>query len=266
MHETAELIERVREKQPLIHSITNQVVINFTANGLLAVGAAPVMANAVEEAGDMASIADALVLNIGTLTSPQVKAMIKAGKAANAAGVPVVFDPVGAGATPFRNETAKKILSEVDISVVRGNAGEVGFLAGIDAKVKGVESAYQGSNRELALQAANKLGKPVVVTGKQDIITDGKQLFSGYNGNPLLTRITGAGCLLSAVVAAFLAVGDDKLKSAAAAVCFYGIAAELSAETANGPGSFQTGFLDALANLNTGQIESRIRLEEERAG
>lgn len=262
MQDMSVMLKKVKEKQPLIHNITNQVVINFTANGLLALGAAPVMANAVEEAGDMAGVADALVLNIGTLTSPQIDAMILAGKAANKKGIPVVLDPVGVGATAFRNQAAERILQEVNVSLVRGNAGEVGFLAGVDSKVKGVESAYQGSSREIAVQAAGKLGTSVVVTGKEDIITDGKRIFTGTNGDVFLTQVTGAGCLLSSVVAAFLATGEDTLEAAACAVSFYGVAAELAAKNANGPGSFQVAFLDLLASLDGETVKAHIKIEE----
>lgn len=256
-------IDQVREKQPLIHNITNQVVINFTANGLLALGAAPVMANATEEAGDMAGVADALLLNIGTLTSPQIEAMIVAGKAANQKGIPVVFDPVGVGATTFRNDAAARILREVDVTIVRGNAGEIGFLAGLDSEVRGVESAFTGSSRDVAVQAARKLGIPVIVTGKEDTITDGKRILIGENGDAILTKVTGTGCLLSSVVAAFLSVGEDTLESAAAAVSFYGAAAELAVKDAKGPGSFQTGFLDELASLDSNTFSQSIKLREE---
>lgn len=262
MEDLTKVIDKVRKKQPLIHSITNQVVINFTANGLLAIGAAPVMANAAEEAADMAGLADALVLNIGTLTSLQIEAMILAGKAANEKGIPVVFDPVGVGATPFRNEAAERILKEVNIAMIRGNAGEVGFLAGVDSSVKGVESTFEGSAQEVAVQAAQKLGIPVIVTGKADIITDGNRTFAGENGDVILTKVTGTGCLLSAVVAAFLTADEDILVSAAAAVSFYGIAGELAAGYAKGPGSFQIAFLDELALLDAQKMADYIKVRE----
>ena len=262
MNEIISLIDKVREEKPLIHNITNQVVINFTANGLLALGASPVMANAKEEAADMAGVADALVLNIGTLTSPQVEAMLAAGKAANQKGIPVVFDPVGAGATPWRNEVAARILDQVDISVIRGNAGEIASLAGTDAAMKGVDSVFRGSNEEIVAKTIKQLGVPVIVTGKEDIIASASKTYTGQNGDPVLTRVTGAGCLLSSVVAAFLTVEEDVVDAAAAAVSFYGIAAETAAETAAGPGSFQPAFLDALFHLKPEQIREKIRLKQ----
>ncbi len=255
------LINDVRRKNPLVHNITNQVVINFTANGLYALGASPVMANAIEEAGDMAGNADALLLNIGTLTSDQVDAMIEAGKAANAKGIPVVFDPVGVGATPFRNQVASQILNEVKITLVRGNAGEISQLAGLEAQVRGVDSSGSFDNKSIARQAEQTLGIPVLVTGEKDVITDGKALFEVSNGTQLLTKVTGTGCLLGAVIAAFLATGEDIVKSATAAVVYYNVAAEKAAQQAKGPGSFQLAFLDALASTTSEDVSRHAKIK-----
>ncbi|WP_053217489.1 hydroxyethylthiazole kinase [Virgibacillus senegalensis] len=261
MNEITSLLRSVRNNQPLIHNITNQVVINFTANGLLALGASPVMANAEEEAADMAAVADALVLNIGTLTSPQVNAMIKAGKAANQKGIPVVLDPVGVGATPFRNMIALKILEEIDVTLIRANAGEIAFLAGADAEMKGVDSAFQGDGQRIAVKAAKQLKTAVALTGQEDVITDGNTVYLSGNGHQLQTKITGAGCLLSSVIAAFLAVEKNKLPAAAAAVSYYGTAAEIAALQSAGPGSFQSKFLDALYQLNQEDWLEKIQLK-----
>ncbi|SDM89939.1 hydroxyethylthiazole kinase [Sediminibacillus halophilus] len=261
MNEIASLLTSVRDRQPLIHNITNQVVTNFTANGLLAMGASPVMANAEEEAADMAAVADALVLNIGTLTTPQVNAMLKAGQAANQKGVPVVFDPVGVGATSFRNMVALRILEEIDVSLIRGNAGEIAFLAGADAEMKGVDSAFQGDGRRIAVEAAKQLETAVVLTGEEDVITDGNSLYLCGNGHQLQTKITGAGCLLSSVTAAFLAVGGDKLSAAAAAVSYYGTAAEFAASASDGPGGFQSAFLDALYQVEEEGWRKKMQLK-----
>ncbi|UFT98302.1 hydroxyethylthiazole kinase [Radiobacillus kanasensis] len=254
-------INRVRAKQPLVHNITNQVVINFTANGLYAIGAAPVMTNAIEETADMAGNADALLLNIGTLSSSQVEAMMLAGKAANKKGIPVVLDPVGAGATPFRTNAARKILDEVDVSIIRGNAGEIGSLAGLDLQVRGVDSEASNNVDELAIHAAKQLQVPVAVTGPSDIVTDGVTKFVLENGHPLLTKVTGTGCLLSSVIAAFLACGDDVLESAAAAIGFYGVTAEVAAVHNIGPGSFQVAFLDALHQVGEDTVKEKIKYE-----
>nr|WP_323368610.1 hydroxyethylthiazole kinase [Radiobacillus deserti] len=253
-------IERVRERQPLIHNITNQVVINFTANGLYALGAAPVMTNAIEEAADMASNADGLLLNIGTLSSPQVEAMIQAGHAANQRNIPVILDPVGAGATTFRTEAARRILDNVNVSLIRGNAGEIGSLAGLDVKVRGVDSEGFHDFGDIAIHAAKQLQIPVAVTGEKDVITDGKQTFIVENGHSLLTKVTGAGCLLSSVTTAFIACGTDILESTAAAISFYGVVAEVAAENNPGPGSFQMAFLDALHQVDVDTFLEKMKV------
>ncbi|WP_066187627.1 hydroxyethylthiazole kinase [Gracilibacillus timonensis] len=260
------LMEQVRQEQPLIHNITNQVVMNFTANGLYAVGAAPVMAHAKEEVEEMAQQASALVLNIGTLTQEQVDAMILAGKTANKAGVPVVFDPVGVGATAFRMASAERILQEVDLACIRGNAGEIASLAGVKTEVKGVEGAQDLPMKEIAQQGFDRLQVPLVITGAQDVLINREQLIVISNGHPLLTKITGAGCLLTAVVAAFITVEDDLLEAAAAAVSYYGIAAEKAAERSNHPGSFQVSFLNELNRLSVEDIVNNQRIERGTSG
>ncbi|WP_093049433.1 hydroxyethylthiazole kinase [Salipaludibacillus aurantiacus] len=252
------LREKIRETSPLIHNITNMVVTNFTANGLYALGASPVMAYAEEEVEDMARAAQALVLNIGTLTQTEVDAMLLAGKAANKAGTPVILDPVGVGATPFRTRTAKQLLSELDISIVRGNAGEIANLSENEVEMRGVDSTANLENKaETAKHTAETWNCVVALTGETDIVTDGTQTYTLTNGHPLQSKVTGAGCLLSAVTGAFAAVHDSPLEAAAAAVSFYGIAAEVAAskEENMGPGHFQIHFLDALHQVTSEQIE-----------
>ena len=197
----------LRERKPLIHQITNYVVMNETANATLAIGALPVMAHAVEEVEEMASAAGALVLNIGTLSAPWIDAMLLAGKAANAAGAPVVLDPVGVGATTFRTETAKRILDEVDVAIVRGNAAEVAALAGLEAEIRGVEAiGAAGSGAEIARTAAARLGVVAAVTGAVDHVSDGTRTLAVANGDPLLATITGSGCISTALTGCFAAV------------------------------------------------------------
>ncbi|WP_042355911.1 hydroxyethylthiazole kinase [Bacillus rubiinfantis] len=258
------IVQKVRETNPLVHNITNVVVTNFTANGLLAVGASPVMAYASEEVAEMAKLASALVLNIGTLDSYLVEAMILAGRSANHHGVPVMFDPVGAGATRFRSESAQTILKEVKVSVIRGNAAEIANLVGENWLIKGVDAGRsRGNTVNLAIKAAKQFQTVVVVTGKEDIITDGKTVFKVKNGHPLLTKVTGAGCLLTSVVGAFVGVERDTVKAAVSAVSFYGIAAEKAAEQAvGGPGSFQIAFLDQLSSATPKDIETRSLFEK----
>ncbi|WP_157967905.1 hydroxyethylthiazole kinase [Paraliobacillus sp. X-1268] len=263
MNKITRMIELVREKEPLVHNITNEVVVNFTANGLYAIGASPVMASAIEEVGEMAKNADGLLLNIGTLTSNQAEAMIVAGKAANEKGIPVVLDPVAVGATSLRSEVASRILEEVKISLIRGNAGEISNLSGAKAEVRGVDSVGTLDNRSVAIHAAKQLGVPVMVTGVKDVITDGKELYTISNGTQLLTKVTGTGCLLGAVIAAFLTTGEKPLLAATAAVAFYDVAAERARQNASAPGSFQIAFLDALFETNAQHVSEKINITHE---
>lgn len=252
------LIKKVRDVNPLIHNITNIVVANFSANGLLALGASPVMADAVEEVGDMAKIANAVVLNMGTLNRETVEAMVIAGKSANKHDIPVVFDPVGVGATPFRTQVAQKLIQEIKLAVIRGNAAEIANLIGEQWDIKGVDAGRSNGNiMELATLAAKRLDTVVVVTGKDDIISDGTTTYVTHNGHPILTKVTGTGCLLSAVVGAFAAVEKNWLEAAAAALVFYGVAAEIAANKTDekGPGSFQIEFLNQLSLVSSSEID-----------
>ncbi|MNO72883.1 Hydroxyethylthiazole kinase [compost metagenome] len=267
-HELSALLVKVQKQKPLVHNMTNVVVTNFTANGLYALGASPVMAYAPEEVADMAKIAGAVVLNIGTLSSEQVEAMILAGLSANAHGVPVLLDPVGAGATQFRTDSALKILREVKVSLVRGNASEIANLVGEAREIKGVDAGESGSgaaaNIELAIRAARDLGTVVVITGKEDIITDGNRCRIISGGDALLTQVTGTGCLLTSVLGAFAAVEDDLIQAGTAGLAFYGAAASRAAERTaeNGPGSFQIAFLDELAKLHPHSLKGHAAVKE----
>jgi hydroxyethylthiazole kinase len=254
-------LRRLRETRPLVHQITNYVVMNETANATLAIGALPVMAHAPEEVEEMVGLAGALVLNIGTLSSSWIEAMLLAGRAANAAGVPVVLDPVGAGATRYRTETAKRILDEVDVAVLRGNAGEVATLAGVDAEVRGVESiGASASAAEVARAAASGLGVVASVTGSVDHVSNGERVVAVENGHPLLASITGTGCMSTAITGAFLAVRrDEPLEAAAEALAAFGVAGENAAPGAKGPGSFHVNLYDALAALDPALLDERAR-------
>ncbi len=251
------LIDRVREQSPLVHNMTNVVVTNFVANGLLALGASPVMAYAKEEVADMVSIANSLVLNIGTLREPEVEAMIIAGKAANEKGVPVVLDPVGAGATPYRTNTVKRLLSEVNISILRGNAAEVANVIGEEWQTRGVDvGTVEGNIADLARMAAQKLHMTVVVTGKDDVVSNGEESIIISNGDPLLTKVTGTGCLFSSVVGAFVSVESNHLLAVAGASAFYGAVAE-RAVLATGDhhvGTFQMEFLNQLMLTSSSDV------------
>jgi hydroxyethylthiazole kinase len=255
-------LRRLRETKPLVHQITNYVVMNETANATLALGALPVMAHAREEVEEMAAIAGALVLNIGTLSPHWVDAMLLAGRVANERGTPVVLDPVGAGATTFRTETAKRILDEIDVTVLRGNAGEVATLVGVDAEVRGVESIATGGNpADLARQAAKHLGLVASVTGVVDHVSDGETVIAIANGHRLMATITGTGCMSSALTGCFLAVNRDApLDAAAEALVAFGVAGEDAAVGAKGPGSFHVALYDELAALDPVTLDARARL------
>jgi len=252
----------IRERKPLVHQITNYVVMNETANATLSLGALPVMAHAVEEVEEMASVAGALVLNIGTLSEHWIEAMLLAAKAANAADVPVVLDPVGAGATRLRTETAKRILDEAEIAVVRGNAAEVATLAGREAEIRGVESiGAADSGAELAQAAASALGCVASVTGPVDHVSDGARTIAVANGDVLLGTVSGTGCMSSAITGCFLAVASTPLEAAVEALVAFGVAGEDAAVGATGPGSFHVALYDALYNLDPATLDSRAKAE-----
>jgi hydroxyethylthiazole kinase len=256
-----EALRRLRERKPLVHQITNYVVMNETANATLALGALPVMAHAREEVEEMAALAGALVLNIGTLSPHWVDAMIAAGRAANEHGVPVVLDPVGAGATRYRTDTACRILDEVAVTVLRGNAGEVATLVGVEAEVRGVESiAAGGDPGELARAAARQLGLVASVTGAVDHVSDGEAVAAIANGHELLASITGTGCMSSAVTGCFLAVAESPFDGAVEALVAFGVAGEDAANVARGPGSFHVALYDALAALDPATLSERAKV------
>jgi hydroxyethylthiazole kinase len=254
-------LRRLRDTKPLVHQITNYVVMNETANATLALGALPVMAHAKEEVGEMAQLAGALVLNIGTLSPHWVEAMILAGQIANQRGTPVVLDPVGAGATTYRTSTAKRILDEVRVAVLRGNAGEIATLVGVAAEVRGVESIDSGGDHAaLARHAASAFGLVASVTGPVDHVSDGDHVIAIENGHPLLASITGTGCMSTALTGCFLAVNpDEPLDAAAEALVAFGVAGEDAARDAKGPGSFHVALYDALAALDPDTLDARAR-------
>lgn len=253
-------LARIRAEAPLVLNVTNYVVMNTTANALLALGASPVMAHAVEEVEDMVALARAVVLNIGTLSAPWIESMRRAGVAARRRGVPVVLDPVGCGATPFRTRTVAALMAEVRPTVVRGNASEIQAMLGSGPGAKGVDSrstpdAVADDARRLAATA----GCVVSVSGPVDLIVDGTRSARFANGDPLMTRVTGMGCTASAVTGAFLAVADDPFEAAAGAMAVMGVAGEMTAAAVRGPGSFQAHFLDTLHGLAAADLAARLR-------
>jgi hydroxyethylthiazole kinase len=256
-------LEAIRERKPLVHQITNYVVMNETANATLSLGALPVMAHAPQEVEAMASAAGALVLNIGTLSDDWVEAMLIAGAAADRVGTPVILDPVGAGATEYRTETARRLLDVLEIAVVRGNAAEVATLAGREAEIRGVEAiGASGSSAELAGTAARELGCVVAVTGPVDHVSDGDRGYAIGNGHELLGTVSGTGCMATAITGCFLAVRPgEPLEAAAEALVAFGVAGEDAAAAARGPGTFHAALYDALYLLDPDTIDSRARVE-----
>jgi hydroxyethylthiazole kinase len=257
----AELLDRVRRRRPLIHHMTNWVVMNDTANATLALGALPVMSHAKEEVAEMVDAAGALVLNPGTLYPDLVEAMLIAGKRANEKGVPIVYDPVGVGATAYRNVTAERLMKDLHIDVVRGNSGEVGALAGAGGVVRGVESVEGVSDPvAVARDLARRRATVVAITGKRDILSDGTRVLGVDNGHEMLKTITGTGCMATTVIAVFCAVESDRLLAAASALAGYGLAAQNAARRARGPGSFREALLDSLYHLKPSDLVKGARI------
>lgn len=258
--ELIEDLEQVRSKSPLIHNITNYVVMNNTANALLSIGASPVMAHAKDEVAEMAGIASALVINIGTLDAAWVDSMIIAGKTASAKNTPIILDPVGVGATSYRTKVCKQIIDECKPTIIRGNASEIIALCNSNVKTKGVDST---DSSESALDSAKLLAQQtnaiVVISGQTDYITDGTNVETVNNGNPMMARITGMGCTASAMVATFAAINNNPFKAGIHAMTVMGIAGEIAASKSKGNGSLQVNFLDELYNLSAETIQKTIR-------
>ncbi len=259
----AENLALVREKKPLIHNITNFVVMNYTANALLAMGASPVMAHARNEVEDMVSFAGALVLNIGTLTDEWIESMIKAGIKASAQGTPIILDPVGSGATPLRTKSARRIIDQSKISVIRGNASEILSLRHEESKTKGVDSLHSVDEAaDTARILAEELQTTLAITGPVDLVTDGRRIVRVSNGDPLMGFVTGTGCTATTVIGAFLAVDEDPLRAAATALAFFGLAGETAGKAATAPGSFMIQMQDALYNISPTELREGCKIEE----
>lgn len=254
-------LSAVRERQPLVHNITNFVVMNNTANALLALGASPAMIHSSDEVEDFVAISQALVINIGTLYSEQIAACKLAVAKAKAVKVPWILDPVGAGATPYRRAVAGS-LARLEPSVIRGNGSEILALTEQtqSGQGRGVDSLH-GS--EAALGAARQLaagtGAVVAITGAVDYVTDGRKITAIENGHPLMARVTGLGCSATAVIGAFLAVERDTFAATVAALAVFGVAGEIAAERSPGPGTLQVALLDALYALEEAAFVKRCR-------
>lgn len=251
----------IRHQAPLIHNITNYVAMNTTANALLALGASPVMAHAQEEVADMVGIAKALVINIGTLSEKWILSMQKAMLQAKSCGVPIVLDPVGAGATPYRTETVLQFLSLGPVAIIRGNASEIMAIAQKGSKTNGVDSILGSESAvDAALELSRRCGAVVCITGETDMIVSNNIIAKVKNGHAMMPRVTGLGCTASALCGAFLGVNTSAFAAAVHAMTVMGIAGEMAAEQAKGPGSLQLHFLDILYALTEADIITRIRL------
>jgi hydroxyethylthiazole kinase len=258
-----EMDQIIREKRPMIHHITNYVVMNVTANVTLAMGASPVMAHANEEVEDMVVFASAHVLNPGTLSPHWITAMLKSGKKAKELGIPIILDPVGAGATKLRTDTCMQILEEVKPDVIRGNQAEVMILGGEDAQIQGVDSLETGEAPVEAFKAlSRKTGAVICVTGPIDHVTDGEKTFRIENGHPMMGNVTGTGCSASTAVAVYCAAGGATAESCAMGLAVFGACGELAGEESQGPGSFQVTILDALYNAPSRDLGARLRIKE----
>ncbi len=260
---TGVILEKVRSERPLVHHITNWVTIYDCANVVRAFGALPVMAHAIEESADMARIASALVLNIGTLTPELVASMIAAGCAANEKGIPVVLDAVGVGATRLRDEKAREILDSVKVRIIKGNASEIARLAGMSVVTRGVEATHVDADLAgVASRLAAERSAVVAVTAPVDIVTDGTKTLLVKNGHPMMGSIVGTGCMAGSVIGAFAGVWPDYARAAASALACFGIAGERAASRSAGPGSFKANFYDEIAALDAVTVEGLEHVEE----
>ncbi len=256
-------LEAVRGKSPVVHHLTNWVTIYDCAQVVKSFGASPVMAHAPEEAADMAGIASALVLNIGTLTSDIIETMKIAAKAANKKGIPVALDVCGAGATPFRDAKSFELLDSVRIDIIKGNASEIARIAGKDVRTRGVDSTEVAHDlREVASSLAKERKCVVVITGREDIVADAATIYSVKNGHEMMTHVVGTGCMAASVIGAFAgATPGDMAAAAAAGLGCYGIAAELAMMLSAGPGTFKERLFDCIYNLKREDVESMQKIE-----
>lgn len=258
LREIANLLLKIKNQKPLVHHITNYVTVNDCANMTLAIGASPVMADDIGEVEEMVSFAASLVINMGTLNARSIESMVAAGIKAQERGIPIVFDPVGVGATQMRTATAKRIIEEVRPTVIRGNMSEIKILAGLDVDIKGVDSVSSEADGEtVARQLAQKLDCVIAITGKQDIIAQGNRICRIDNGHAILSQVTGTGCMATSLIACFCGVAPDLFFGATAGVIVMGLAGELakqSLQTGEGIGTFRMRLFDAVGSMTAADI------------
>ncbi len=257
----SQILKAVRKENPLIHNITNYVVMNYTANALLAFGASPIMAHASEEVEEIVSMARALVLNIGTLTKEWINSMILAGEKASQLGIPIILDPVGSGATTFRTDSVKRIINKCKIDVIRGNASEILSLCHQGFNPKGVDTIHSVEDAMAPAKGlAKELQTTICITGPVDLVTDGDRVVRVSNGHEMMSLVTGTGCTATAIIGAFLAMGKDPVNSAAGGLAFWGLSGEMAAKKTSAPGSFMISMLDALYEITPSDLKSKSKI------
>jgi len=256
------LLEKVRVQKPIVHHLTNWVTIYYCANIVKTLGASPVMAHAKEEVADMAKIASALVLNIGTLTVDFVEAMKIAAKSANEKGIPVILDVCGAGATELRDKKCFELLDEVKIDIIKGNSSEIARISGEDVKTKGVDAAHVEKDLlGLAESLSEKRKSTVVVTGKEDIVVGNGKVYIVKNGHPMMTHVVGTGCMAASIMGTFAAVEHDYVYACTCGLICFEVAAECAAKNASGPATFKEKLFDCLYNLDKKTIDEMQKVE-----
>lgn len=258
----AQALERLRAAAPLIHCITNYVTAGDTANMLLAAGASPIMADDPSESAEITALAAGLTLNLGTPSQNRIEAMMRSGAMANQRDIPAVFDPVGASCSGLRRNAVSELTRRVKLAAVRGNISELSYLAGFSAQERGVDAAEAViSPLKAAEAAAKRLSCVCAVTGEQDVISDGSRTIVLKNGTPLLRNITGAGCMTSALCAAFISVSDP-FTGTAAGIAFMDICGETAAENSHGMGGFRMALFDAAGNITPETLTERLVIDE----
>ncbi|MBS4534904.1 hydroxyethylthiazole kinase [Clostridium sp. D2Q-14] len=258
LERVSEVLEIIKMRKPLVHHMTNFVTANDCANVTLAIGASPIMAYDEKEVEEVVSMSSSLILNIGTLTSNDIKSMIIAGRKANELNIPVILDPVGVGATNLRTKSIEDILENVSVSVIKGNMSEIKSISGLDVNIRGVDSIADDDNGEaVAQELASKLECIIAITGKRDIISDGNRVFCINNGDERLSRITGTGCMTGSLIASYCGVTRDYLIGAIGGILSMGIAGEIAAnllKVDKGIGSYKVSLFDSIYNLYTENI------------
>jgi len=271
LKQVEETLAHIKARSPLVHHITNYVTVNDCANITLAIGASPVMADDIGEVREITAISQALVLNMGTLNERTVASMLVAAKKANELNIPVVFDPVGAGASALRNETLAKILGQAKISIIRGNISEIGYIAGSRAAVKGVDASEKdmkaGAHNAagIAKALAEKTGSIIAITGATDIISDGSRTVRIENGHKMLGSITGTGCMCTSLIGSACGASEDSFAAAVSGIVFMGIAGEMAFEKAGqlGNGSFRAALIDEISRLDAATLSKRAKITED---